>query len=137
MTQQSQRFARAAAELEGTPFRLHGRSEEFGLDCIGLVIAALNAVGQTMPKLPDYRLRNLAIGDPASLAAQAGFEQSSGEIHAGDLLLVKPGPAQFHFLIALGGDRYVHSDASLRRVATMRGPLRWSVLDQFRLRKER
>ena len=137
MTQRSQRFANAAAELEGTPFRLHGRNKEFGLDCIGLALIALKAVGQTMPEMPDYRLRNLSIGDPRSLAAQAGFERFAGEVEAGDLLLVKPGPAQFHFLIALGDDRYVHSDASLRRVATMRGPLRWPIMDQFRLLKER
>ena len=34
-------LAQAAQKLIGSPFRLHGRNRETGLDCIGVVGAAL------------------------------------------------------------------------------------------------
>ncbi|MEO8723144.1 MAG: peptidoglycan endopeptidase, partial [Sphingobium sp.] len=45
MANRSARIVSAAQALVGAPFRLHGRSAETGIDCIGLVVLALERAG--------------------------------------------------------------------------------------------
>jgi len=136
MTDQQQRFAAAAIKCLDTPFRLHGRSSRFGLDCVGLVIVCLAAVSKEIPHLPDYGLRNIRLNGLSKTARKAGFVPATGGVQTGDLLLVRPGPAQTHFLIASGASAFVHADAGLRRVVQIPGPLRWPIIRHFRLSKE-
>lgn len=50
-------IAAAARALVGVPFRLQGRDPALGLDCVGLVGAAMRAAGYA-PMMPgDYGLR--------------------------------------------------------------------------------
>ncbi|MBV9842783.1 MAG: peptidoglycan endopeptidase [Sphingomonadaceae bacterium] len=110
----------------GARFRLHGRDRAHGLDCIGL---AAHATG--LPAPCGYALRG---GSPERLAAglaAAGLAPTAAP-GAGDLLLVTPGPAQFH-LIVLTGTGFVHADAGLRRVVETPGSPRWPVLGAWRL----
>ena len=109
----------------GTKFRLHGRSIESGLDCVGL--AGL-AYGLAVPR--GYALRS---GDPAQVIAgiaAAGLVPVRDR-RAGDLLLFRAGPGQLHLGID-GGGSVVHADASLRRVVERPGMPPWPELMRWR-----
>lgn len=120
--------ARSAEALVGAPFRLHGRSPETGLDCVGLAALALGGLG-----VPDfYRLRNARIDHMLRFAEAAGLAPASGPIRRGDVLLVSTGPAQQHLCIATACESFVHAHAGLRRVAIHEGPLPWPVIRHWR-----
>jgi cell wall-associated NlpC family hydrolase len=121
--------ALAAQELVGTRFRLHGRDPATGLDCVGLVAAA---IGCDAPLA--YRLRNRDISDALAFAPAAGLDGADGAIKPGDLLLVRSGPAQHHLLIADMRGGFIHAHAGLRRVVAMPGPLPWPIERHWRLR---
>jgi cell wall-associated NlpC family hydrolase len=127
-------FARAAENLAGTRFRLRGRDPATGLDCVGLVAAALATTGRDPPAPSGYGLRNSSINEALGFASGAGFDECAGEPIAGDLLLVRPGPLQHHLLIALERGRFVHAHAGLRRVTITPGPAPWPILRHWRLR---
>ena len=122
-------LAAAAEALVGAPFRLHGRDPATGLDCVGVVLAALG----TTADVRGYGLRNRSIAPYQELAAASGFVPSAGPTERGDLLLVQPGPGQHHLLIATAPGRFVHAHAGLRRVVLQPGPLPWPVERAWRL----
>ncbi|WP_375245428.1 hypothetical protein, partial [Qipengyuania pacifica] len=95
-------LAQAAQNLIGSPFRLHGRNRETGLDCIGVVGAALADCGRPVRWPEGYRLRNSGIARWMQFAGMNGLQSCTGEVRRGDVLLTRPGPAQHHLLIALG-----------------------------------
>lgn len=132
MTIEGAALATAAERLVGVPFRLHGHDAERGLDCVGLVVAALEAVGRRA-RVPAYRLRMREIGGFVSAASDAGLVKASGPIRPGDVLLVRPGPAQHHLAIAVGGGGFVHAHAGLRRVVLTPAPLPWAEERRWRL----
>jgi cell wall-associated NlpC family hydrolase len=108
-------LALAALELVGCRFRVHGRDPATGLDCVGLVSAALAQVGVT-PNVPqDYALRNKSAARVAQYAEGLGLiPYADGEL-PGDILLLQVGPCQFHFVLrTLSG--FVHAHAGLRKV---------------------
>lgn len=127
-------IAQAAAALEGTPFRLHGRDPRFGLDCVGVVLHALHAAGLPPPPLPAYGLRN--IGNPRFIDAadQAGFNTLAASLppQTGDILVVEPGPAQLHLLVCVAPDSLIHAHAGLRRVVRMPAPGPWPIWRHLR-----
>jgi cell wall-associated NlpC family hydrolase len=127
------RFATAAEELVGVPFRLHGRSRASGLDCVGLVACALTASGRAATAPAGYALRNSGIDRHLPFASRNGFREASGPILRGDLLLVAPGPAQHHLLVASNAGSFVHAHAGLRRVVCQPAPLAWPALHHWRL----
>lgn len=108
----------------GAKFRLHGRTVEDGLDCVGLAALAYAA---DVPR--GYALRS---GDVASLTAGIA---SSGLIpvqaaRAGDLLLFRAGPGQLHLGIASEAG-VIHADASLRRVVERPGAPPWIEIGRW------
>ena len=117
-------FAAAAEALVGTPFRLHGRNPETGLDCVGLVGAALTASGRRVRYPFGYRLRNATIHRWLGFAKANGLLPVEGPVLPGDVLLTQPGPAQYHLIVAIAGDRVVHAHAGRNRVvsASLTGP---------------
>lgn len=117
------RIAGAAFALVGTPFRLHGRDPEYGLDCVGLVQRALAGAGIPAEAPTGYALRNTDIAASLELAPAAGLREISVPAAAGDIVLTRPGPGQFHLLIYGGNGLFVHAHAGLRRVVSMPGPL--------------
>lgn len=133
MTADALAFAEAAERLAGVPFRLHGRDPLTGLDCVGLVAAALVAIGRPA-SVPRYAsIRQLSIDGFLPALRQAGFSKAKGSVEAGDLLLVRPSPAQVHAMIARENGGFVHAHAGLARVcATRRGP-DWPMIGQWRL----
>ena len=128
-----EKLAIAAEALIGSPFRLHGRNPKTGLDCIGVLAAALGATGNpgTLPN--GYSLRNRRLPDTDGLAANCGLVPATGDCVAGDIVMCRVSPCQFHLAIALGSDSFVHAHAGLGRVVLSPGPLPWPILQHWRL----
>ena len=126
------RVAAEAAQLVGTPFRLHGRDPATGLDCVGLAAAALHRAGIPLAVPTGYALRNRDITRHLGFATQAGLAAVSGAVMPGDLVLVTPGLAQHHLVIAAPGCGYIHAHAGLRRVVLSPGPLEWPIAAHWR-----
>lgn len=66
-------LAAAAASFVGAPFRLHGRDPARGLDCVGLVAAALAATGRPARAPSGYRMRQARIDGLLDAARQSGL----------------------------------------------------------------
>lgn len=118
-----------ARALVGTRFRPQGRDAGHGLDCIGLVVAALAAEGVRR----DYPLRS---GDLPTLEREleaSGLERGDAW-QAGDVLVMRPAPAQLHLGIWTGSS-LVHADAALRRVVERPGAPPWTVMGCWRRRQ--
>jgi cell wall-associated NlpC family hydrolase len=117
----------------GARFRLHGRNPASGLDCVGLVLASLAAIGRAVPDVQGYALRNASIDRLLERAMSSGLVPEEGAARAGTILLLASGPAQHHLAIAMDAHTIVHAHAGLRRV--VRQPLapRTQVLAQWRL----
>lgn len=126
-------LSEAAGQLVGAPFRLHGRNPVLGLDCVGLVGAALAAIGRRPAVPQSYALRNSNIDVLLEFASANGFHSTSGSVRPDNLILVQPSPAQFHLLIAAPGSSFVHAHAGLRRVVRMPGPLAWPIFRHWYL----
>lgn len=122
----------AARAAVGTGFRLHGRSIESGLDCVGLVELALRAEGFAGTAPSGYALRSGDAGAAARQLAQAGLAPAQPPF-PGDVMLLRVGPAQLHLAIA-GETGIIHADAMLRRVVE-RPSIDWPVLGRWRLRQ--
>jgi len=114
-------LANAAASFVGVRFRLHGRDPATGLDCVGLLLASLAAVGRNATPPTGYGLRNIAIDQWLHLAGNAGLVSAHGPILSGDVILTSPGPNQHHIMIAEHSGSFIHAHAGLRRV--VRQPL--------------
>ena len=127
MSSAEARIVASARGCVGARFRLHGRSVEAGLDCIG--VAAL-VYGVAEPPA-GYALRGGRLTDLLDGIAAAGLRPADGEARPGDLLLLRPGPLQFH--LAILTDRgFVHADAGLRRVTEAPGAPPWPQLGHWR-----
>lgn len=115
-----------ARALIGVRFRPQGRSPETGLDCVGLVAAAIGAP----PPAADYALRG---GSPERIAAALGREGlvQVAAAEPGDVLVMRPGPAQLHLGIRTA-EGLVHGDAALRRIVERPLPVPWPVLHIWR-----
>jgi cell wall-associated NlpC family hydrolase len=129
-------LADAALALVGVPFRLHGRDPAHGLDCIGLLGAAMVRSGRPVALPQGYGLRNASLErwlpDPLTL----GFHSVSGTALAGDVLLIAPGSGQFHLAIAAPTIGFVHAHAGLRRVVVSPDRPVGTVLHHWRLLEE-
>jgi cell wall-associated NlpC family hydrolase len=119
--------------MVGAPFRLGGRDPASGLDCIGLIVAALEATGRQIGTLPRYTLRQHDIQSFIGLAEGAGLRPAGASPAAGDVLLLHPSPLQCHLAIALACGGIVHAHAELRRVVITPAPLPWPVSRRWRL----
>lgn len=126
-------LAEAALRLVGSPFRLHGRDPATGLDCVGVCVAALDAIGRKVHVPPSYALRNAALGDFSGVLAQAGLGTTQEPEAPGDIVLLQLCAVQFHLIIAVGSGYFVHAHAGLRRVIQSPGPNTDSVIERWRL----
>lgn len=131
------RLAAAAEALEGTPFRLQGRDPATGLDCIGLLGAAMARAGHpiSLPTGYPWRLRDLAQWLPTPQSC--GFLDARGTVRPGDCVMLQPGPAQFHLAIALRAGRWAHAHAGLRRVVISAALPPGPITVHWRLRRNR
>lgn len=126
-------LAQAALSLVGVPFRLHGRNAETGLDCVGLVAAAMQRAGYA-PVVPQgYAMRALSIHPMLEFALASGLEKVATQ---GDVLLAQVHSLQPHLLIAAHRG-FVHAHAGLGRVVFMPDPVMWPIVMRWRLAPER
>jgi cell wall-associated NlpC family hydrolase len=109
-------LAAAAKVLVGTRFRLHGRDPATGLDCIGLFGAAMAASGRPLTLPTGYPLRLRALHGWLPDPAELGFTATEPPFAPGDVVMLVPGPAQFHLAIAAPDLGWVHAHAGLRKV---------------------
>jgi hypothetical protein len=126
-------LAQAAQSLVGCPFRLHGRDPATGLDCVGLVAAALAATGMKAVTPVGYGLRNTDIKQWLPLAQRAGLQLSRGPLAAGEVLLLTLAHCQHHLVIATDRRSVVHAHAGLRRVVRQPLDTTWQVEAKWRL----
>jgi cell wall-associated NlpC family hydrolase len=137
MTNMQDAVADAAIALIGVRFRPQGRNPRFGLDCVGLVAAALARAGRPVVVPDCYPQRG---GDRAQVAAaidaMPGMVRIEPEaICPGDILLMEPHATQRHFgIVTVSG--IVHADAGLRRVVATPGGPPWPVTGAWRLVEE-
>lgn len=117
--------ARARACV-GVRFRAQGRGRE-GLDCIGLVAAALG-VEQVRA---DYALRGGSANELAGELRAAGLRPADKPC-PGDVLVMRAGPGQLHLGIWTGGG-LIHADAGLRRVVERPGEPPWPIVERWRV----
>ena len=126
-------LAAAAEALVGAPFRLHGRDPASGLDCIGVLAAALAATGRRAALPNGYALRARFLPELGAIAAACGLAETTGPVRPGDVVFLRMGPCQFHLAIAGQRGRFVHAHAGVKRVILSDGPLPWPVAGQWRL----
>lgn len=128
-------LARAAEGPMGSPFRLHGRSAGTGLDCVGLIVAAMRACGRQCTLPTGYRLRTGEWPGCDGWAAACGFAVAEAPLAPGDVLMVRPGPAQLHLAIVNeAADRVIEAHAGLRKIVAGPIPPTPAVVRLWRLR---
>lgn len=128
-----ERMLARARDLVGTRFRPQGRRREHGLDCIGLVTLAGRLPVEMIPA--GYRMRSEVKEDVLSLTLDDRVEKiPPTEAGPGDVLLVRAGLGQHHFLV-LAKNGYIHADARLGRVVETPGAVMWPVLAAWRIRE--
>lgn len=125
-------LARSAERLVGIPFRLHGRDPATGLDCVGVVAAALTEIGAQPVAPSGYALRNLGIDHWLHHAGQSGLLPAFGAIQDGDVLLIALGHCQHHLAIATAGSTVVHAHAGLRHVVHQPLQPEWRIIAKWR-----
>lgn len=116
MTVQPWALAAAAEALVGARFRLHGRDPATGLDCIGVLAAALRACGLPGALPTGYGLRTLRLEQWLPQPGSLGFTTAMQPFLSGDVVMQHLGPAQYHLAIADSAGGWIHAHAGLRRV---------------------
>lgn len=122
-------LAEAALGLVGTRFRLHGRLPATGLDCVGLVAAAMRRAGFAPSPPEGYSLRSVSVAKWLGHAGDSGLRPAAD---GGDIVLCMTNPVQPHLLITVPGG-FVHAHAGLGRVTFMPAPLPWPIALQWHL----
>lgn len=126
-------LAAAARQFVGTPFRLHGRDPLTGLDCVGVLAAALAIAGRPVALPNGYLLRSRSLPELSATLAACRLAATQGPAEAGDVVMLRPSACQFHLAIAVGRNRFVHAHAGLKQVVLAPGPLSWPVVEHWRL----
>lgn len=114
----------------GTRFRVQGRLPDVGLDCVGVVVAAVKAAGVQVADAVEYSLRGEQAGVlDRALTGLVRVETAA----AGDVLVVEPSAACRHLAVVTGNGTVIHAHAGLRRV--VEGPVNpdWRVIGAWRL----
>lgn len=114
MNETSQSLVDAARACLGTPFYHQGRVAGIGLDCIGVIIFALRAIGFEVEDQDDYGREPEGTRLHDALIAH-GFEIVDA-IMPGDILLFRFNGEPQHVGMAVSTDTMVHAYAPIGRV---------------------
>jgi len=127
-------FARAALDLVGTRFRLHGRDPATGLDCLGVIASALRASRRPCELPTGYRIRTADWPSAADWAARNGFAAARPPLAPGDVLITRSGPAQLHLaVVSPDALQVIEAHAGLAKVVCSPLPTRPAILHLWRL----
>lgn len=126
MTKRGDAVAARARRLVGVRFRPQGRTKETGLDCVGVVAAALR-VGAVRS---DYGLRGGSLRGLEAELERAGMKRID-LVRPGDVLVLRAGAEQLHLAVATEGG-FVHAHAGLGRVVEAPGIPEWPLLGIWR-----
>ena len=98
---------KAAHSFIGTPYRHQGRAPGAGLDCIGLVVASLEAAGIDISGLPsDYS----HIPKPKLILSNiARYCDVVAEMAPGDILVMALRTHPQHLALYVGDNQIIHS----------------------------
>ncbi len=121
-----------ARALLGVPFRLHGRTAETGLDCVGLVAVAHDRT-DGVPN--GYAMRGGPPDHWEALLDKLLVRATSDTPEPGDVILMQVSPAQFHCGLWTGSS-VIHADIRLRRVVETPGLPLWPILGVWRRKCE-
>jgi len=121
----------AARALVGVRFRPQGRSPEFGLDCVGLVLCAFALPDDLVRR--DYRLRGDHRGEMLVALAKPFRRIARTQRRCGDVILLKVAKEQLHLAI-LTDSGFVHADARRGKVMEFNGTPLWPIVAVFRRR---
>lgn len=119
-----------ARGLIGTRFRPQGRSREYGIDCLGLVLAAFGLPANCARR--NYAMRGISRAEIETGLAPWFKRISRTRAVAGDVLLLQPGPGVFHLGVA-SDDGLIHADVQ-HGVVERPGAPPWPVIAAFRRR---
>lgn len=125
-------IADRAVGVVGVAFKAGGRCVEAGLDCVGVVAAALAPqccsfhIPGDYTLRGDYQTRILAFFDRDCFSTIADHR-----VQPGDILLCQTAPRQLHFAIFTPCG-FVHAHAGLYRVVLTPLPLPWPVIGHWR-----
>ena len=132
-------IAAEALRLKDTPFRLHGRSEVHGLDCIGLVAQCLAKAGIRGDVPTGYSIRGGSVTQISSAFRTAGFKALAANnepLADGDIMVAAPDLVQLHLLIRASvtpkENGFIHAHAGLGRVVFTPDPCPWPIKTIFR-----
>ncbi|PXW78144.1 hypothetical protein C7451_103252 [Blastomonas natatoria] len=128
-------LAEAAHGLVGCTFRFHGRDPATGLDCVGVLAAALERVGRSVDAPIAYRLRGGCLDRFDDWASSCGLTEVEDvrPDRPGDILLCEPNSGQFHVMI-IGMGLLVHAHAGLGRVVASPLPVPWPIRRRWQIR---
>jgi cell wall-associated NlpC family hydrolase len=112
--QKNQLMADAARACLGTPFHHQGRVAGMGLDCIGLIIHAMQVAGYEVADCTDYGRQ--PEGEKLHDALIAHGFKTVKKIQAGDVLLFRFNGMPQHVGIALSQSSMVHAYLPIGRV---------------------
>jgi len=111
----------AARACLHTPFHHQGRHPKAGLDCIGLIVVALQAIGMSVQDRLDYGVR--PDGETLVYALLAHGAERAATVQAGDVLVFRYDHQPQHVALATGPNSMIHSFAPARKVVeTTIGP---------------
>lgn len=127
-------IAEMALQLCGSDFRLHGRSADHGLDCIGLAAQCLGAADISCDVPTGYSIRGGSAAQIEEVMLLAGFAALSADaaLREGDIALARPSPVQWHLMVKTDGG-FVHAHAGLGQVVFTPGPPQWPIAKIFRI----
>lgn len=122
---------------EGVRFRHQGRSRR-GVDCAGLLLASMAAIGRPIADLEAYGREPLGGGLRAMMVANLGEPIPKDEMRPGDMVLMRFRGEPSH--VGLIGDYFygglslIHTFAQVRKVVEHRIDSEWNdyILEVFR-----
>ena len=120
-----------ARALIGTRFRPQGRSPQFGLDCVGLVICSFDLPAHSIRC--DYRLRGDHKGELLREMGKWFRRIARSQSRAGDALLMQVASDQVHLGVVTPCG-FLHADLRRGKVVESPGRPEWPIVAVFRRR---
>jgi cell wall-associated NlpC family hydrolase len=118
--EESAAFVAHARSFLGVRFRHQGRNPEIGLDCAGLALVSMQAIGRPVSDLEGYGREPYRNGLEGALTANLGPRVAKESMRAGDVVMMRFNGDPRHVGILAdypdGGLMLIHTHDTLKRV---------------------